>query len=127
MAPKTPDQMKKRSRTPKAPPTAAPDTKTAEVEALATPKTTLKLRDLIGQVAEVTGGNNKAVKDIVEATLAQLGTALAAGAELNLPGIGKVRVARTKDQGGRRMMTLKVRGSGPAKAKQPLADTKEGD
>ncbi len=90
----------------------------------------LKLRDLVGRVVEATGGKKKGVKEIVEATLTQLGAALAKGEELNLPGVGKVRVARSNDRDGRTMMTLKVRGVGAPSAKEPkeaLADAAEDD
>lgn len=82
---------------------------------------TLKLRELVTRVTDATGGNKKNVKDIVEATLTQLGIALAKGEELNLPGIGKVRVARSHDKDGRTMMVLKVRSAGSPKSKDPLA------
>ncbi len=85
----------------------------------------LKLRNLVERVVAVSGGNKKGVKEIVEATLTQLGASLAKGEELNLPGLGKVRVARTSDRDGRTVMTLKVRGAGPAKPKQTLADVDE--
>ena len=88
----------------------------------------LKLRELVGRVVEVTGGKKKGVKEIVEATLTALGDALAKGEELNLPGVGKVRVAKSVDREGRSMMTLKVRGTGTPKAKEPkeaLADAEE--
>ncbi|MDP2081638.1 MAG: HU family DNA-binding protein [Pseudotabrizicola sp.] len=88
----------------------------------------LKLRELVVRVAEVTGGKKKGVKEIVEATLAALGDALAKGEELNLPGVGKVRVAKSVDREGRSMMTLKVRGVGAPKAKEPkeaLAEPEE--
>ncbi|NEX44776.1 HU family DNA-binding protein [Pseudotabrizicola algicola] len=88
----------------------------------------LKLRQLVDRVVETTGAKKKGVKDIVEATLAALGDALAKGEELNLPGVGKVRVAKSVDREGRSMMTLKVRGSGTPKPKQPkeaLADAEE--
>jgi len=79
----------------------------------------LKLRELVGRVVEATGGKKKGVKEIVEATLAQLGEALAKGEELNLPGVGKVKVARTVDRAGRSMMTLKMRSAGTPKKKEP--------
>jgi len=88
----------------------------------------LKLRELVGRVVEVTGGKKKGVKEIVEATLTALGDALAKGEELNLPGVGKVRVAKSVDREGRSMMTLKVRGTGTPKPKEPketLADAEE--
>ena len=88
----------------------------------------LKLRELVGRVVEATGGKKKGVKEIVEATLTQLGEALAKGEELNLPGVGKVRVARSVDRAGRSMMTLKMRSAGAPKKKEPqeaLAETGE--
>lgn len=88
----------------------------------------LKLRELVGRVVEATGGKKKGVKEIVEATLTALGNALANGEELNLPGVGKVRVAKSVDREGRSMMTLKVRGGGAPKAKEPkeaLAEAEE--
>ncbi|MEF3049269.1 HU family DNA-binding protein [Pseudotabrizicola sp. L79] len=88
----------------------------------------LKLRDLVNRVVDATGAKKKDVKPVVEATLEQLGAALAKGEELNLPGMGKVRVARSIDKDGRTMMTLKVRGPGAPKekeAKEALADTEE--
>ncbi|WP_103333204.1 HU family DNA-binding protein [Pseudotabrizicola formosa] len=79
----------------------------------------LRLRELVSRVTETTGGKKKGVKDIVEATLSALGDALAKGQELNLPGVGKVRVAKSVDREGRSMMTLKVRSAGTPKSKQP--------
>ena len=91
------------------------------------PTSALKLRELVGRVVEATGGKKKGVKEIVEATLTQLGEALAKGEELNLPGVGKVRVARSIDRAGRTMMTLKVRGNGAAREKQPKEALAEAD
>ena len=88
----------------------------------------LKLRELVGRVVDATGGKKKGVKEIVEATLTALGAALAKGEELNLPGVGKVRVAKSADREGRSMMTLKVRGTGTPKPKEPkeaLAEAEE--
>lgn len=100
----------------------------AEPSAKAERSMALKLRELVGRVAETTGGKKKGVKEIVEATLTALGDALAKGEELNLPGVGKVRVAKSIDREGRAMMTLKVRGTGTPKKKEPkeaLADAEE--
>lgn len=88
----------------------------------------LKLRELVDRVSEATGGKKKDIKEIIEATLTQLGEALAKGEELNLPGVGKVRVARSADKDGRSLMTLKVRGVGGAQRKgqkDALADADE--
>ncbi|TGD42864.1 hypothetical protein EEB11_11320 [Pseudotabrizicola sediminis] len=88
----------------------------------------LKLRELVTRVTETTGGKKKGVKEIVEATLTALGDALAKGQELKLPGVGKVRVAKSVDREGRAMMTLKVRGTGtpkPKQSKETLAEAGE--
>ena len=88
----------------------------------------LKLRELISRVVEATGAKKKDAKSVVEATLEQLGAALVKGEELNLPGVGRVRIARSMDKNGLSLMTLKVRGAGAAKKKEPkeaLADAEE--
>jgi hypothetical protein len=87
-----------------------------------------KLPDLIELVAQSTGGKKKDIKATVEATLSALGASLAKGDELNLPGLGKIRVARSADKDGRAMMVLKLRGPLGAKAKatkEPLAEPEE--
>lgn len=93
---------------------SAPETTDAAERAVA-----LKLRELVGRVTDATGGKKKGVKEIVEATLTALGDALAKGQELNLPGVGKVRVAKSVDRDGRSLMTLKVRGVGTSRPKEP--------
>ncbi len=108
--------------------TAADATDATATEGGAERAVSLKLRELVERVAETTGAKKKGVKEIVEATLTALGDALAKGEELNLPGVGKVRVAKSVDREGRSMMTLKVRGNGAPKQKQPkeaLADAEE--
>ncbi|MFN4155196.1 MAG: HU family DNA-binding protein [Paracoccaceae bacterium] len=110
---------------------AEPAAKTVEAaapEAGAERGVALKLRELVGRVVETTGGKKRDVKEIVEATLTALGAALAKGEELNLPGVGKVRVAKSVDREGRSMMTLKVRGTGtpkPKPSKEALAEAAE--
>lgn len=91
----------------------------------------LRLKALVDQVVAATGGKKKGVKEIVEATLAQLGSALHKGESLNLPGFGRLRVARAGAEGGG-AMTLKLRQftGGGAKAKsdkQTLAETEDQD
>ncbi len=86
------------SKTPK------PDSDRAEA---ATPAvgTTLKLKDLVEQVAAATGGKKAEVRRTVEATLAVLGAALAAKSTLVAPPLGKLRVAKAADG----VLTLKLR------------------
>ena len=87
----------------------------------------LKIKDLVARVAEATGGKKKGVKEMVEATLAVLGDSLAKGEDLNLPGLGRTRVARSTEKDGAALMTLKVR-RGPHRKKEekePLAEEEE--
>ena len=87
----------------------------------------LRIRDFVGQVTEATGGKKKDVREIVEATLIVLGDALARGDDMNLPGLGRTRIARSTERDGASHLTLKVR-RGPHKAKtekEPLADEED--
>ncbi len=68
----------------------------------------LRLKELVDRVVAATGGKKKGVKEVVEATLTQLGAALQKGESLNLPEFGKMRVARAGTGGGG-AMTLKLR------------------
>ena len=91
----------------------------------------LRLKELVDLVVAATGGKKKGVKEIVEATLAQMGSALQRGETLNLPSFGKLRVARAGAEGGG-AMTLKLRqataATGRAKSdKDPIADPEDQD
>jgi nucleoid DNA-binding protein len=90
---------------------------------------TLKMRDLIAQVTEASGGKKKGVKEIVEATLAALGGALSKGEAINLPGFGRAKVAHAEDKGAGKPMTIKLKSQTATKAKKPgskaLADDDE--
>jgi len=87
---------------------------------------TLRLKTLIDRVAASTGGKKKGQKEIVEATLTQLGLALENGEMLNLPGFGRVRVAKAQGAAPGSAMTLKLRRGGKVAknetAEQALAD-----
>ncbi len=85
---------------------------------------TMKIKDLVDQVTSATGGKKKDVKGLVEATLTALGDALTRGEDLNLPGLGRTRIARTTERDGASMMTLKVRRGAHRKkdGTEPLAD-----
>lgn len=65
----------------------------------------MKLKDLVDAVAGTTGGRKPDVKAAVEATLAAMSEALAAGKALTLPPLGKLRVVKTKGPA----LTLKLR------------------
>ena len=73
---------------------------------------TLKLKELIEQVAGATGGRKPEVKATIEATLAALGEALATGKSLAVPPLGKLRVVKNKGPA----LTLKLRLADGAKA-----------
>lgn len=100
----------------------APEVKEARVKG-----PSVRIKTLVDRVTEATGGKKKGVKEIVEATLTALGDALAKGEELNLPGFGRTRIARTSEKDGASMMTLKVRRAPhkPKVAKQALADDED--
>jgi nucleoid DNA-binding protein len=66
----------------------------------------LKLRDLVAQVAAATGDKPAAVKRAVEATVAAIGAALQDGRGLNLPGLGKAKIAKGGDG---KPLTIKLR------------------
>lgn len=91
----------------------------------------LRLRDLIDKVATRTGTKKPQARPVIEAVLEELGAALAAGQGLNLPGLGKARVARAADTPAG-AMTVKLRRPQPGAEKpkqadaQPLADPGEG-
>jgi len=81
---------------------------------VATAPVTLRLKTLVERVVASTGGKKKGVKEVVEATLAQLGLALKNGEMLNLPEFGKVRVAKLQGKEPGSAMTLKLRPNGKA-------------
>lgn len=82
----------------------------------------LKLKDLVDQVAEATGNKKSDVKPVVEAVLSALGSALATGRALAVPPLGKVRVVKTKGPS----LTLKLRlAEAPKGAGLALADDGE--
>ena len=71
----------------------------------------VRLKELVDRVVAATGGKKAGVKEIVEATLLQMGEALKMGDTLNLPAFGKMRVARQGAEGSG-AMTLKLRQGG---------------
>jgi nucleoid DNA-binding protein len=84
----------------------------------------LKMKDLVEQVAKAaTGGKKKGVKEIVEATLAALGDALAKGEAVNLPGFGRAKVAHAEDKGAGKPMTIKMKSQPAGAPKKPKKET----
>lgn len=110
-------------------PAKAPAPPAPSVDATAT----LSRKALFDRVSAAVGGKKGTVKDIVEATLQALGDALRAGESLNLPPLGKARVAKAgamAADGKPAAMTIKLRAAtaarGTAKvAKEGLAEAGE--
>lgn len=86
----------------------------------------LRLKALVEGVTETSGLNKKDVKTVIEAALLQIGAVLARGESINLPGLGRIRVAR-KGTTENAAMTLKLRqgDGGKGKGKSAEADDKE--
>ncbi|MBL9049517.1 MAG: HU family DNA-binding protein [Tabrizicola sp.] len=83
---------------------------------------TVKLKELVDAVAEVTGGKKPEVKATVEAVLSAMGAALATGKSLVVPPLGKLRVVKNRGPA----LTLKLRlADGPKAAGLALADDGE--
>ena len=91
---------------------------TAKVSAAETAKTpatpaakapAFKLKDLVSAVADSTGARKPDVRQMVEATLAALASALQSGADLAVPPLGRARIVKSESRNGAAMMTLKLR------------------
>lgn len=80
----------------------------------------VRLKELVDRVVASTGGNRKNVKEVVEATLAQLGLALNNGETLVLSELGKVRVVKAQGAASGSTMTLKLRPASARIKKKPV-------
>lgn len=78
----------------------APDPENARV---------LQKRQLMAHVVRRTGLRSGDVRPVVEATLAELGNAIASGMTLALPPLGRGRVSRRLDASGAEIITLRLR------------------
>jgi nucleoid DNA-binding protein len=78
----------------------------------------LKLKDLVARVAEGAEVKKKVARDVVGHALAEIGAALSQGHGLNLPPLGKARVARSRDKDGAEIITVRLRRGG-AKGGRP--------
>ena len=79
----------------------------------------LQKRQLVAHVVRRTGLRSSDIKPVVEATLAELGNAIAAGMTLALPPLGRARVRHSIDRSGAEIVTLRVRRRPDA---EPLGD-----
>lgn len=84
----------------------APAIASADVPA---PRDQVKKKELVDRVAARAGLSRNAARPVVEATLAELGAALAAGKDMNLPPFGKFRVVREKDTATGRTFVVRIR------------------
>lgn len=73
-----------------------------------------KFKDLVERVAAASGQKPKDVRDVVAATLAELGKAIELGEALNLPPLGKIKLVRSRDLAVGASLTLKLRRGGAA-------------
>ncbi len=95
----------------------------------------VKKKELIDMVVSRSGIKKKDAKPVVEAMMAVLGDALAEGRMLNLQPLGKIKVNRTKEMSGSRVLRCQIRQnhSGPQggdddddkAVNDPLADAAE--
>ena len=112
---------------------AAPETASAPetVEGTeAPPLPDLRKREIIEAAVARSGVKKKNAKPVVEAVLALLGEALAEGRGLNMPELGKVRIARRQPQPRGEVIVCKLRRKWPepdatAEAPDPLAAGEE--
>ena len=86
---------------------------------------TLRLKELVDQVAIRTGAPQRDVRAVVDAVLVALGQALDADRPLALPPFGKARVIRHKETIRSDTLTLKLRRGHAGKHDEGLAETDE--
>ncbi len=88
----------------------------------------MKKKELIDAVVTRSGIKKKDAKPVVEAMMAVLGEALSEGRMLNLQPLGKIKVNRTKELSGSRVLRCQIRQTtdgGSGDDKDPLADAAE--
>jgi nucleoid DNA-binding protein len=83
----------------------------------------LKKKDMVERVAAASGVKRADARAVLDAALALIGERLAAGDELQLPPLGRLRMLREKDNGRARIATLRLQVAGEDEAgKDPLAE-----
>lgn len=73
------------------------------------PAQVVQKRDFVDRVVAMTGAKKSEARPIIEATLAQLGVALASGETLAVPPFGRARINRSRDMRGGEVITLRLR------------------
>ncbi len=81
----------------------------------------LKKQELIEKVVRASGIKKKDAKPVVEAMLEVMGDALADGREFNLQPLGKLKLNRTKETEGARIIVAKIRQSKSARSNNDTA------
>lgn len=108
------------------PATAAPAPAAADDEAEDAVAVQLRNKEFLERVALATDLNKNKVREIVDATLNELGKALEAGEGVNLSGLGKIRIVNSRNEENGAIMTLKLRRMQPkpgeSTAKETLAE-----
>lgn len=79
----------------------------------------LTRKEFIDQLVEVTGGRKGEVRDLLDATLRLLSESIQEYDEVNIPPLGKIKVARRKDVPNGKVVNMRVRI--PIKAPDSLA------
>ncbi len=86
-----------------------------------------KMKDIVDKASVKSGVNKKDTRAAVEAAVEAMFEALAAGAEMNLPPMGRMKVVKEKATPNGKVLTVKVRlaAAGNPKAKTPLANDED--
>jgi nucleoid DNA-binding protein len=66
-------------------------------------------REFVDRVVATTGARRTEARQIIEATLAELGRVLEAGHTLAVPPLGRARIALERDARGGQVITLRLR------------------
>ena len=92
--------------------TKAPAVEVKSAEPLAAAAESLKIKALVENVAALTSTKKTDAKVIVETVLAQIGTALFNGVELNLPHLGRLKLVKSVQKGEATQLTVKIKRAG---------------
>lgn len=87
----------------------SPSEQAAVAHANPQPAQVVQKKDFVDRVVAATGAKRAEARPIIDATLEQLGEALAAGCTLAVPPLGRARVNLEKDQRGGDVITLRLR------------------